>query len=108
MDESNDSVLQEYDDYEPCVCIVCFQEFEHYDELEEHCQIHNGGKPPCCEICNQSFLNESDLSEHQVVHFPDKPIVCDICGIKNTSESIIECMVWEMLHVKPSNTCDYS
>ncbi|GIX82317.1 zinc finger protein 782 [Caerostris extrusa] len=62
MEESNDSVMQEYDDYEPCVCIVCFQEFEHYDELEEHCQIHNGGKPPCCEICNQSFLNESDLT----------------------------------------------
>ena len=61
-------------------CEECGKEYKTNKGLQQHVEIHTGGKEFQCTICGKSFLKKFTLDNHMAMLHNKKPYQCTKCG----------------------------
>ncbi|XP_076733236.1 uncharacterized protein LOC101474970 isoform X1 [Maylandia zebra] len=62
------------------LCSTYGKKFNSKPNLNQHIQIHKGGKPHSCGTCRKRFRFMSDLARHIKTHTGEKQYSCSTCG----------------------------
>ncbi|XP_039858216.1 zinc finger protein 226-like isoform X1 [Simochromis diagramma] len=75
--------------------------------LNQHIQIHKGGKPHSCSTCGKRFHYNSDLTRHIKTHTGEKQYSCSTCGKRFNLKSSLESHITIHTGEKPYTCSTY-
>ncbi|XP_005952850.1 zinc finger protein 37 isoform X1 [Haplochromis burtoni] len=89
------------------LCSTYGKKFNSKPNLNQHIQIHKGGKPHSCSTCGKRFHYNSDLTRHIKTHTGEKQYSCSTCGKRFNLKSSLESHITTHTGEKPYTCSTY-